>query len=236
MALTQIKITSTSKSEHQEVWDLLPWYINHSLDPAEQDFVRKHVKTCVACRVEINQQQQLLGKIQQQDLLQQVSQISFAQLKKRMNEQSKLRSVFAEQAKLSQEQKFFSHQFLGFVKYTALAASLLLLAKPFMLNLPTDDPELKGDYRTLANPVEGEHKNNFIRVVFTEQLGAEQIKAILNGVSGHIIKGPSKNGIYEVQIGNRQTNSLEVNEAISQLRKNSLVVFAEPSHQLPSSD
>ena len=166
MALTQIKITSTSKSEHQEVWDLLPWYINHSLDPAEQDFVRKHVKTCVACRVEINQQQQLLGKIQQQDLLQQVSQISFAQLKKRMNEQSKLRSVFAEKAKLSQEQKFFSHQFLGFVKYTALVASLLLLAMPFMLNLPTDDPELKGDYRTLANPVEGEHKNNFIRVVF----------------------------------------------------------------------
>ena len=233
MTLTQIKITS--KSEHQEVWDLLPWYINHSLDPAEQDFVRKHVKTCVTCRVEINQQQQLLEKIQQQDLLQQVSQVTFARLKKRMQEQSKL-GAFAEQAKPSQEQKLFSHQFLGFVKYTALAASLLLLALPLMLNPPTDDPELKSDYRTLANPAEGKHKNNFIRIVFAEHLGAEQIKAILNGVSGHIIKVPSKNGIYEVQIGNRQTNSLEVNDAISQLRKNSLVVFAEPSHQLSSSD
>lgn len=222
MTLTQIKITS--KSEHQEVWDLLPWYVNHSLDPAEQDFVRKHVKTCVTCRIEINQQQQLLEKIQQPDLLQQVSQVSFAQLKKRMQEQSKP----------SQEQKIFSHQFLGFVKYTALAASLLLLAMPFMLNLPTDDPELKGDYRTLANPAEGEHKNNIIRIVFAEHSGTEQIETILNGVSGHIIKGPSKNGIYEVQIGNRQANSLEINDAISQLRKNSLVVFAEPSHQLPS--
>ena len=233
MTLTQIKITS--KSEHQEVWDLLPWYINHSLDPAEQDFVRKHVKTCVTCRVEITQQQQLLEKIQQPDLLQQVSQVSFAQLKKRMNEQSKL-SVLAEQVKPEREQKNFSQQFPSFVKYTALAASLLLLAMPFMLNIPTDDSELKGDYRTLANPAENEHKNNFIRIVFAEHIGKEQIKAILNGVSGHIIEGPSKNGIYDVQIGNRKTNSLEVDDAISQLRKNSLVVFAAPSHQLPSSD
>lgn len=233
MALTDFKITR--KSEHQEVWNLLPWYVNHSLDPAEQDFVRKHVKTCVTCRIEINQQQQLFEKIHQPDLLQQVSQVSFAQLKKRMQEQSKL-STFAEQAKPSQAQKFFSRQLLGFVKYTALAASLLLLAMPFMLNLPTDDPELKGDYRTLANPAEGEHKNNIIRIVFAEHSGTEQIETILNGVSGHIIKGPSKNGIYEVQIGNRQANSLEVDDAISQLRKNSLVVFAEPSHELPSSD
>ena len=226
MAHTDIKITS--KREHQEVWNLLPWYVNHSLDPAEQDFVRKHVKTCVTCRIEINQQQQLLEKIQQPDLLQQVSQVSFAQLKKRMQEQSKL-SAFAEQAKPRQAQKLFSHQFLDFVKYTALAASLLLLVMPFMLNLPTDDPELKGDYRTLANPAEGEHKNNIIRIVFAEHSGTEQIETILNGVS-------SKNGIYEVQIGNRQANSLEVDDAISQLRKNSLVVFAEPSHELPSSD
>lgn len=233
MALTDIKITS--KSEHQEVWNLLPWYVNHSLDPAEQDFVKKHAKTCVTCRIEINQQQQLFEKIQQPDLLQQVSQVSFAQLKKRVREQSKL-SASVEQAKPEREQKNFSHQFPSFVKYTALAASLLLLAMPFMLNLPTDDLELKGDYRTLANPAEGEHKNNIIRIVFAEHSGTEQIEAILNGVSGHIIKGPSKNGIYEVQIGNRQANSLGVNDAISQLRKNSLVVFAEPSRESPSSD
>jgi len=233
MALTDIKITS--KSEHQEVWNLLPWYVNHSLDPAEQDFVRKHVKTCVTCRIEINQQQQLFEKMQQPDLLQQMSQVSFAQLKKRMQEQSKL-STFAEQDKPIREQKLFSHQLLGFVKYTALAASLLLLAIPFMLSLPIDGPELKGEYRTLANPVEGEHKNNIIRIVFAEHSGTQQIEAILSGVSGHIIKGPSKNGIYEVRIGNRQANSQEANDAISHLRKNSLVVFAEPSHELPSSD
>lgn len=220
MTHTDFKITN--KSEHQEVWNLLPWYINRSLDPVEQDFVKEHVKTCVACRIEINQQQQLFEKLQQPDLLQQVSQASFAQLRKRMQGQSKPR----------RERKLYSNQFLGFVKYTALAASLLLLAMPFMLNLPIDGSELEGEYRTLANPTEGEHKNNVLRIVFAEHSGTEQIEAILNGVSGHIIKGPSKNGIYEVQIGNRQANFQEIHDAILHLRKNSLVVFAEPSHGL----
>lgn len=224
MTHTDMKITSNS--EHQEVWNLLPWYINRSLDAAEQDFVKRHVKTCVTCRIEINQQKQLFEKLQQPDLLQQVSQVSFAQLKKRMHGQSKSRK----------EQKLYSHQFLGFVKYAALAASLLLLAMPFMLNLPIDEPELKGEYRTLANPAEGEHKNNILRIVFAENSGTEQIEAILNGVSGHIINGPSKNGIYEVQIGNQQANFQEIHDVISHLRKNSLVVFAEPSHGLLSPD
>ena len=82
MLSSNIKILSNS--EHQKVWDLLPWYVNYSLDPAEQDIVKKHIKTCVTCRIELNQQQQVFEKMQQTDLLQQVSQVSFAQLKKRI--------------------------------------------------------------------------------------------------------------------------------------------------------
>ncbi len=85
MSSSNIKVSSNS--EHQKVWDLLPWYVNHSLDPAEQDTVNKHIKTCITCRIELNQQQQVLEKIQRTDLLQQVSQVSFAQLRKRMEEQ-----------------------------------------------------------------------------------------------------------------------------------------------------
>jgi hypothetical protein len=233
MSFTNIKVTS--KSEHQKVWDLLPWYVNHSLDTAEQDVVKNHVRTCITCRIELNQQQQVFEKIQQTDFLQQVSQVSFAQLKKRIEEQPKL-CALAKHNKPKKELKFFSHQFPGFVKYTALAASLLLLATPFMLNSPIDKPELKGEYRTLANSTEGKQKNNIVRIVFADQPGPEQIEAILNSVSGHIVKRPSKNGVYEVQIGNQQTNSQEVNDAISHLRKNKLVIFVELAQGLPYSD
>ena len=232
MLSSNIKVPNNS--EHQKTWDLLPWYINHSLDPAEQDIVKKHIKTCITCRIELNQQQRVFEKMQQTDLLQQVSQVSFAQLKKRI-EEPKL-YVLTKHNEPKKELKFFSHQFLSFIKYTALAASLLLLALPFMLDSLIDKPELKGDYRTLANSIEGEQRNNFIRVIFADQSNPEQIEAILSSVSGHIVKGPSQNGVYEVQIGNQQADSQEVKDAISHLRKNTSVIFAELAHGLPSSD
>ncbi len=228
-------IRAPNNSEHQKVWDLLPWYINHSLDSAEQDVVKKHIKTCITCRIELNQQQQVFEKMQQTDLLQQVSQVSFAQLKKRIEEQPKI-YVLDKHNEPKKELKFFSHQFVGFVKYTALAASLLLLALPFMLDSLIDKPELKGDYRTLANSIEGEQKNNLIRVIFADQSNPEQIEAILSSVSGHIVKGPSQNGVYEVQIGNQQPDSQEIKDAILHLRKNTSVIFAESAYRSPSSD
>lgn len=231
MLPSNIKVSNNS--EHQKAWDLLPWYINHSLDPAEQDIVKKHVKTCITCRIELNQQQQVFEKMQQTDLLQQVARVSFAQLKKRIEEHPKL-YVLAKHNEPKKELKFFLHH--SFVKYTALAASLLLLALPFMLNSLIDNPELKGDYRTLANSIEGEKRNNFIRVIFADQSNPEQIEAILSSVSGHIVKGPSQNGVYEVQIGNQQTDSQEVKDAILHLRKNTSVIFAELAHGLSSSD
>jgi len=228
-------IKASSNSEHQKVWDLLPWYVNHSLDPAEQDIVNMHVKTCITCRIELNQQQQVLAKIQQTDLLQQVSQISFAQLKRKIEEQPKL-NTFSKHNEPKKEPKLFLRQFPSFLKYTALAASLLLLALPFMSNSLMDQSKLTGDYRTLANSIAGEQSNNRIHIVFADPSNSKQIEAILDNVSGHIVKGPSQHGVYEVQIGNQQTDSQEVKNAISYLRKNTLVIFAELVHGSPSSD
>ncbi len=233
MLSTNIK--TTSKDEHQKIWELLPWYVNHSLDPAEQDTVKKHIKTCIACRLELNQQQQLLEKMQQTNLLQQVSQVSFAQLKKRI-EQRHRPDTFAQQNESPKEGKLFSLQFDTVVKFTALAASLVLMALPFISNLLIEESNLTGEYRTLANPIQGEQKSNIIRIVFTEHLSAEQVTTVLSGVSGHIIKGPSQNGVYEIQIGDEQTDFQEIKDAISHLRNNKFVIFAELAHGLPVAD
>lgn len=224
-----------SNNEHQRVWHLLPWYINHSLDPAEQDIVIKHIKTCVTCRIELNQQQQVIENMQKIDLLQQISQVSFAQLKKKIDEQPKLHTV-GKHEEPQNELKLSAYRLPNFVRYTALAASLLLLALPLILDSQIDKSGLKGDYRTLANSVESEQRSNMIRIVFADPSNPEQIETILSDVSGHIVKGPSENGVYEVQIGNQQTNSQEVKDAISHLRNNTLVIFAEQAHRSPASD
>ncbi|MBP6366399.1 MAG: zf-HC2 domain-containing protein [Nitrosomonas sp.] len=224
-----------SNNEHQKVWSLLPWSVNQSLDPVEQAIVNRHVKTCITCRIELNQQQQVFENIRHTDLLQQISHASFTRLQKRIEKQPEL-YVFAKPNQPEKVLNHFPYQFLGSFKYVAIAASILLLALPIIQNTMIDQPELNADYRTLANPIESEQKNNMIRIVFAAPSNSEQISAILNDVSGQIVKGPSPTGIYEVQIGDQQTNLQEVKDAISRLQNNARVIFAELAHGLPSSD
>ncbi|WP_295625198.1 zf-HC2 domain-containing protein [uncultured Nitrosomonas sp.] len=236
MLSTQIKLTN--QSEHQKAWDLLPWYINRSLGPVEHAIVKNHIRTCITCRIELNLHERLFKKMQQTDLLQQVSHASFAQLKKRIETHPEV-SASNKCTDSSKDLIFFPFQlqFLGFVKYTALAASLFLLAAPFMLNSWVIQPEMEGAYRTLANSSEStDNTNNIVRIVFADQPDSEQIEVIVNSVSGHIIKGPSPNGVYEVQIGNHQTDTQQVNDAIFRLRDHASVIFAELAQGLSVSE
>lgn len=231
-------INTSSESEHQKIWKLLPWYVNHSLDPSEQDIVKAHLKNCIACRLEFNQQKLLLAKMQQTDLLQQVSQVSFAQLKKRIENQHTLIPTARkdESSRSNNAGKLFAPQFLSAIKFTALAASLVLLALPFLSTSSIEQSNLTGEYRTLANPVQGEQKNNMIRIVFSEHANPKHISAALHSVSGQIVKGPLQNGVYEVQIGDEHTDLQEVKTAISNLRNNKIVIFAELAHGLSTVD
>ncbi|MCG7755357.1 MAG: zf-HC2 domain-containing protein [Nitrosomonas sp.] len=224
MSSTMINVTG--KNEHQKVWNLLPWYVNHSLDAVEKDRVRNHIRTCIACRIELQQQQQLFEEMQQTDLLRQVSQASFAQLRKRIERQSVIHP-FTRPNQLSEESQPSSGQSPGFVKHAALAASLLLLAMPFMLHLPAEQSASSAEYRTLANAPENAPAHNRVRIVFADQPDSKQIGTILHSISGRIVNGPSENGVYEIQIGDRYTRPQAIDAAIAYLRDNTQVIFAE---------
>lgn len=231
-------ITTTrtvTENEHERAWNLLPWYINRSLDSTEQTQVKNHIRSCVACRIELRQQQQLFDKIQQTELLQQVSQVSFAKLKNQIKAVPKPTTP-ADHKKYRKLPTASMHHCSGAMKYAALAASLFLLASVLIFESPVDMPKLSGEYRTLANATESMPKN-IARIAFVEdKLEPQQIEAILHGVSGHIVKGPSNNGIYEIQIGNYETSQPVLDDAILQLRNNALVIFAEFSQGQSSSD
>lgn len=224
MSSTMINVAG--KNEHRKVWNLLPWYVNHSLDAVEKDRVRNHIRTCIACRIELQQQQQLFEEMQQTDLLRQVSQASFAQLRKRIERQSVIRP-FTRPNQPSEESQPSSSQSPGFVKHAALAASLLLLAMPFMLHLPAEQSVSTAEYRTLANAPENVPAHNRVRIVFADQPDSKQIETILHSISGRIVKGPSSTGIYEIQIGGQHTPPQEIDDAIAYLRNNTQVIFAE---------
>lgn len=216
--------------EHQEVWELLPWFINQSLSAAEQTRVENHVRTCVTCRIELKQQQQVYENIQQADLLQQISKASFNQLKKRIEIQTPSQLADGRNKHALFQRPGFSFQFPDSAKYIALAASVLLLIMPLIFNVSHQEPELGNEYRTLsrsAAPHQDNQHPNLVRVIFADETDPAQIHTIVNSVSGHIVNGPYKNGIYEIRIDNEQTYSREITDTIARLRNNANVIFAE---------
>lgn len=41
--------------EHRELQELLPWYVNGTLEPVEREAVERHLKACAACRYELEE-------------------------------------------------------------------------------------------------------------------------------------------------------------------------------------
>ena len=46
-------------TSHDEIWELIPWYVNGSLPPAEADAVRRYSSGCEICAAEIERQRLL---------------------------------------------------------------------------------------------------------------------------------------------------------------------------------
>ena len=50
-------------ASHDSIWELIPWYVNGSLPPAEADAVRRHSSGCQICAAEIKCQRRLAKSV-----------------------------------------------------------------------------------------------------------------------------------------------------------------------------
>ena len=82
-------------------------------------------------------------------------------------------------------------------------------------------------YRTLART--GEHAGKaqlLIHVAFTEDMTERELRALLTGVGGTLVSGPSPLGIYTIRI---EPPSAAPEVALEKLRAHGKVRLAEPS-------
>ncbi len=71
-------------AHHDEVWLLLSWYVNGSLEGAEFALVEQHLKVCITCRKEFAIQQRTARAIHDSCTIPLSSGIAFAQLQERI--------------------------------------------------------------------------------------------------------------------------------------------------------
>lgn len=201
--------------EHDDVFLLLPWYANRSLDGEEAAHVEKHLRNCTACRRELAALRALAAAIARESVSGQSADVSYAHFADRLPQ----RPIAA-----AGRHRWLTRWNRSGALRLAAAAVLLLAILP--LGLWQWGVQQPANFRTLAQPGPAWKAAGDFRVVFAGNLPADRIAALLHEVDGHIVAGPNGAGAYTVRLGE---NGKQVDPAVvlTRLRAHEDVVLAE---------
>ena len=69
---------------HAEVWNLLPWYVNGTLEADERKQVERHLTQCLTCRTEVAEQAEIARCAAETDVIDSVMETSLAKMHERL--------------------------------------------------------------------------------------------------------------------------------------------------------
>ncbi len=229
--------------QHNEIWLLLPWYANGSLDPDERRQVEKHAEICIACKREMNNQKLLLEKVRQPDAMDIASAASFNKLQQQMQRNSRSNSgigallgrlglPFASHGKNA---KKVERPLARPEKTLVMAALSIVVVTPLIayVGLKQDTnvaAPASNQFRTLSSKSLTKMAGNQIRLVLREDIEQSAITGWLATV-GKIEKTKGVGGmvIYTLSVNDPS----QVRSLVARLRAHPDVLLAEAPHAAP---
>ncbi len=219
---------------HQKVTELLPWYINGTLDGVERQEVEAHLAVCAACRDEWAHCRDLATAVRStEDIAWAPSREHLSRLMARIDAAEKPPSVthrWWERLRASwRGYRTMLQQLPSFVRWglAAQGALILLLVSVVAwqgLFSPAAFYLTLSDVGQPAPPMQGQ-----IRVVFADDMTEAEMRALLSSLGGAIINGPSALGVYTVVMSDAANSPDRFNVALAILRKHPKVRLAEPA-------
>jgi hypothetical protein len=192
--------TKEHEEDHDSAWELLPWYVNGSLNADEAVLVERHLAACPACRQEVERCRDLSvvakssGSAQQQDWA--PSPRHFAQI---------MAQVDAAEAVSSTARPSLARKLRSWLIETpppmrwafAFQAGLIVALTGALFTLaPSDAP-----YETLSHGAESAAGEGIrLRLVFAEDTTEKELRDLLHDIDATIVGGPTPQGIYTVQL------------------------------------
>ena len=193
---------------HEEALELLPWYVNGTLSDAEQSGVEQHVRTCLPCRVAMQEQRHLAALLKQQPTVPLSADGGFEKLLARIDEtQRPERRLFGTS----------TPRLARWVAVTAMAAGVTVAA---WLLIPGTQSTREAPFVTASQSASD---NVEIDIVFAAEV-SEADKQALIGEVGDVLSAPSDIGRYRVRL--TAENRAHADEIIARLRGDTRVRFA----------
>lgn len=223
----------TAEHDHRRAWELIPWYVNDTLEPAERDRVEAHLADCPDCRAEVELYRELVEAGGRPEDLAPAPHP--AQLDRLVDRIAAEGEEPGRAARLADR----LHRLPPSVRRLAAALVLLAVGLAGYLGAPGSDPGGQGSgreasraarYRTLSQPEAaiGERPDEpVLRIVFAPRAPEEEIRRILLAVRGQIVGGPSPLGVYTVRPAAGQDGADPLPVVLQHLRRQPEVLFVE---------
>lgn len=202
------EIIQLRSGAHDEVQQLLPWFVNGTLAADEAARVEAHLADCAECRGELVAERQLAAAVQSSSL---DSEGDWERLKRRLNAEApaRIRPLAA---------VWHKRVPLGWAVASPLAAAAAL-ALIFVNVGPRQ--RVEPQYRALSSTAKMPTAN--LVVQFQPATRLSDMQAALQAVGARMVDGPTGTGAYLLRVdqGKREL-------ALKTLRDNQAIALAEP--------
>ena len=217
-------------NDHQKVWEILPWYVNGTLEGHEHEFVARHILRCQSCADEVARCQSVATAVRSSEKAARTpSPEHFARLMERIDRASasaaperwrirvrewieKIRLAFQETPSLFRWA--LAAQTAAIVLLTAATIWQASVA-PFSL------------YRTLSDAGSGPEAGRVhLQVVFADDITEREIRRLLSNIRATIVAGPSPMAVYTVAL------AADDHEAPAQTQERLALLRAHPKVRL----
>lgn len=210
-------MTRHEPMSHEQASELLPWLVNNSLPESERDLLKEHATSCVICRRELRELENLRDSISEASAATTVPAPDMRHINARIDA---LIEKEGRGLRLWSNVREFFHSPL---RIAVAAQAVLVVVLATLLLLPqADEPR----FTTLADP-ENLPDGLYVRVVFEPTLPASDMSTLLDRMDLTIVDGPSARGVYTLQL----TSDLSTSDRaaiVAELSSNDGVVFAQP--------
>jgi anti-sigma factor RsiW len=194
---------------------LLPWYANGTLPATEREQMAQHLKSCAACRAELDEIASLQTRLKpcyesrsgpSPDVVRSVLGTVTREAVARQEKQP------PQSFWLGRIDQWFRSWFL--LQWTPTLAAALLVAQLGLLVWVGVSPTPQGQIVTRSLGMQSAK----IAIAFQTSATDEQIRTLLQSVRGRVIDGPTTAGLYTIEVLSADTSIAEKKRALLQAR------------------
>jgi anti-sigma factor RsiW len=218
--MNQIENTA---AEHQEIGELLPWFVNGRLSEADRQRVDAHLRVCEACSDEFTAQRRIYGLMSVDAGVERMPTAGLKRLRLRiesLDEVGRAPAAPDEVARSEAPAASSSRQRRG-----AIAASIAMTAFGALAALLWNQHERRiapANYYTVTTTAP-QPANTAIRAVFAPTVTLSELQELLDDAHLKIVSGPTEAGVYSLAM----SGSASVDWSLRRLRGHEVVRFAE---------